>query len=127
YIGSATAFCVREGDGPTGAPLVGGMLFCHVGQTDPNTGSAGCPWPRGAGATGSGVCWGSMPFTPRGASRCVGRWYLRRRHRPGWPAHQLYERMSLVPAELHAAWSGWRLATGVPARVPINSVTWQVR
>lgn len=26
-IGRGTAFCVREGDGPAGAPLVGGMFF----------------------------------------------------------------------------------------------------
>jgi GNAT superfamily N-acetyltransferase len=99
-LGRGTAFCVREGDGPAGTPLAGGMLFS----------------PRRPDRPEDRIGW--LAVAERCRRRGVGRLLVAHAcdlvqppaalvvdtfaedFEPGRPARTLYERMGFQPAEL---------------------------
>jgi len=99
-IGRATAFCVRECDGPAGAQLVGGMLFspCRPDRPEYRISWLSVAERCRRGGVGRLLVQHAFILVEPPAVLAVGT--FGEDLQPGRPARQLYERMGFHPAEL---------------------------
>jgi GNAT superfamily N-acetyltransferase len=99
-IGRATAFCVREGDGPAGARLAGGMLFSPRWPERPEYRISWLAVAERCRRHGIARLLVQHAFNLVEPPAVLAVGTFGEDLEPGRPARRLYERMGFHPAEL---------------------------